>query len=393
MDLDFSAKEPSLGYFYQLRYALFLLLSARQQENPVILIEALDDIEIRNNQQVNLHQTKYHANSKTNLSDRSSDFWKTLRVWCEQINTSLINPKETIFTLVTTESISEKSIIKKIKDKVNTQEIIEELKEVAKETTNKTNIKGYQAFNALNQENKNKLIDNMFITDSSLDFNEVDKRIKNELKLSALQSQIDPLLERLEGWFFRICIEHLQGSVDYISFNDLQKQINYIVDSFKEDNLPIDFPDKIQLTAEELEKIDSMIFSKQLDLIDISQRVKNAAISNYQRAFNQRSKWLKDDLLNPQEEIDFDKRLIDEWQEKFDLLLDATEGSDATVQQAQGKDFYISNYVQQTSNIFIRNRFQENYLTRGSYHMLSDKLKVGWHPCFEDLLKGNNNDS
>ncbi len=350
-------------------------------------------LKIRNNQEVSLHQTKYHAKSKANLSDRSSDFWKTLRVWCEQINTNLIDPNETIFSLVTTECTSEKSILKKIKDKANTKEIIEELEKVTKETSNKTNIKGYQAFNSLSQQNKNKLINNMFITDSSLDFNEINKKIENELKLSALPNQIKPLLDRLEGWFFRICIKHLQGNIEYITFSDLQKQINYIVDSFKEDNLPIDFPDKIQPTAEELEKIDSMIFSKQLDLINISPRLKSTAISNYQRAFNQRSKWLKDDLLNPQEEIDFDKRLIDEWQEKFDLLLDDTEDLDATIQKEHGKEFYVSNYVKQNSNIFIRNRFQENYLTRGSYHMLSDKLKVGWHPCFEDLLKGNNNDS
>ena len=393
MELDFSAKEPALGYFYQVRYALYLLLSARQQENPIILIEALDDIEIRTNQQVSLFQTKYHVKSKANLSNRSSDFWKTMRVWCEEINNKLINPQETIFSLVTTENILEASIIKKIKDKLNIKEIIEDLEEIAKEDSNKTNLKGYQAFNLLSLSDKNTLISNMYITDASLDFNEIDKKIKNELKLSALQNQINPLLDRLEGWFFRTCINHLQGNIQHITFNDLQKQINYIVDSLKEDNLPIDFPDKIKPTTEELKKIDSMVFSKQLDLINVSTRLKNNAISNYQRAFNQRSQWLKDDLLNPQEEIDFDKRLIDEWQEKFDLLLDDTEDLDITKQKEFGKNFYIDNYVKKNSNVFIRNRFQENYLTKGSYHMLSNKFKVGWHPHFEDLLEGIDDDS
>ncbi len=390
MDHDFSAKEPSLGYFYQVRYALYLLLSSRQHDNPQILIEALDDIEIRTDYQVSLLQTKYHLKRETNLADRSSDFWKTIRVWSEQINANLIKPDETIFSLVTTETISNNSIMKDIKNKTNTELILDKLSAIATETSNATNKKGYAAFNLLSPANQKKLIKNMYITDASLDFNEIDIKIKNELKLSALPNQIVPMLDRLEGWFFRTCIVHLQGKKDFISFSELQKQINHIGDSFKNDNLPIDFPDKIQPTTEELKEVCSMVFYKQLDLVGISPRLQETAISNYYRAFSQRSIWLKDDLLNPQEEIDFDKRLIDDWQQKFDLLLDDTDEFEDHEKKEHGKLFYQNNYVRQNPNIFIRDRFQENYLTSGSYHMLSDKLKVGWHPDFESLIKADN---
>ena len=30
---------------------------------------------------------------------------------------------------------------------------------------------------------------------------------------------------------------------------------------------------------------------------------------------------------------------------------------------------------------------QEPFITRGSYHILSDKQKVGWHPEFQNRLK------
>ena len=40
IDTDFSAKEPSLGYIYQIKYALLLLLTnARDLENPKVKIE------------------------------------------------------------------------------------------------------------------------------------------------------------------------------------------------------------------------------------------------------------------------------------------------------------------------------------------------------------------
>jgi len=43
---QFSAKEPSLGYHYQIRYALYLLLKAKDKEDPFVKLENLDDVEI-----------------------------------------------------------------------------------------------------------------------------------------------------------------------------------------------------------------------------------------------------------------------------------------------------------------------------------------------------------
>lgn len=385
MESDFSAKEPSLGYFYQVRYGLYLLLSSKQIEDAKLLIEALDDIEIRTNEEINLFQTKYHSRRDTNLTDRSSDFWKTIRVWSEQIKNKQINVDETIFSLVTTESISNNSILLDIKNKNDINDILYKLKNIAEETTNQTNQKGYEAFKGLEPKEQEALIANIHIVDASLDFNAIDVSIKNELKLSALQNQIEPLIERLEGWFFRSCISLLQNQKDYISFEELQKQILYITDSLKHDNLPVDFPDKIIPSSEEFNTISSMKFYKQLNLIDLSPRLCETAISNYYRAFNQRSKWLKDDLLNPQEEIDYDKRLVDDWEQKFDLLLDETDGLVDDAKKEHGQKFYKRYQVEQPPTIFIRDRFQENYLIRGSYHMLADKLKVGWHPDFKSL--------
>ena len=43
---DFSAKDPSLGYNYQIRYSLYLLLREKAKENPSVRLEELDDIVI-----------------------------------------------------------------------------------------------------------------------------------------------------------------------------------------------------------------------------------------------------------------------------------------------------------------------------------------------------------
>lgn|GEM_PF-3382795 len=67
---DFSAKEPALGYYYQIRYSLCLLLKAREKDlDTEISIEKLDDIVIEDINSTNLLQTKLHIKSVANLTN------------------------------------------------------------------------------------------------------------------------------------------------------------------------------------------------------------------------------------------------------------------------------------------------------------------------------------
>lgn len=113
---DFSAKEPSLGYIYQIKYALLLLLKdSRSLENPILRIECLDDIDITDVNTTNLYQTKLHIKSKANLTDSSVDFWKTIRIWSQYISDGTIDINQTVLNLITTENIPTTSILHKLK--------------------------------------------------------------------------------------------------------------------------------------------------------------------------------------------------------------------------------------------------------------------------------------
>lgn len=388
-EYDFSAKAPTLGYMYQIRYGLYLLLSLSLEENNVkLLLESLDDIEIRINDITQLNQAKYHVKNTTNLTDRSPDLWKTIRVWSEQITSGLIDINNTIFSLITTQNISENSIIAKIKNQKedDLDNVLLTLNTIADETNNKTNQKGYSAFKALCPAIQKRLIQKIRIVDSSLDFSEIESKIKSNLRYSALPNQMIPMFERLDGWFFGISVELLLGRIDFIGTDSLQRKILEISDSFKQDNLPNDFSEKIDPTSEELAKLKNMTFLKQLNLINVNNKLHEIAKSDYYRAFNQRSKWLKDDLLNPEEEINFEKKLVDDWERKF-TLMEAPEKQSPKQQLDEGNTFFKKFYVENSPTIFIRERFQEKYLTLGSCHILSDKLKIGWHPNFYTILK------
>ncbi|HMI02394.1 MAG TPA: ABC-three component system protein [Pedobacter sp.] len=388
---DFSAKEPSLGYFYQIKYALFvLLMSSKELDQPKIRIENLDDIEIETLNTLHLLQTKYHIKSKANLTDASVDFWKTIRIWSEHINNGLVDVDNTIFNLITTETVSETSLLMSFKETILSEseliELIGKLDKISLESSNNTNAKAYKAFQKLSITDKKKLIKNIRISDSSLDIDGVNEKIKKELIFSTYPSHLDAFLEILEGWWFKKSIDNLTGTIEFIDSVELQLKIVNIADSFKSDNLPNHFPEQLEVSNEDVDLVKEKMFMKQLSLIEVeaSSRTVKRAISDFRRAFEQRSKWLRLHLLNPDEEEEYDRRLTDYWQNIFDIMCDEAEARGSSEYKLLGNQFYMEQFAKTCPQIKIREKFIEEYLTRGSYQILSDSKKIGWHPKYKD---------
>ncbi|UOU99904.1 hypothetical protein MUU74_08105 [Chryseobacterium daecheongense] len=380
---DFSAKEPSLGYIYQIKYALLLLLTnGRNLDNPVLRIECLDDIDITDVNSANLYQTKLHIKGKANLTDSSVDFWKTIRIWSEYILNGTIDIEQTVLNLITTENIPTTSILYKLRDNIfsdtELQDIVDKLDSIAISSTNDTTKKGREEYQKLSIENKKKLIQSIRILDNSIDISEVDAKIKKQLILSSYPNHLDAFLELLDGWWLGKAIDNLTGKLDSIKFEELQLKISNIRDSFQADNLPNHFPEQMEISDEDVESLKEKNFLKQLELISIgiNSRTVKRAISDFRRAFEQRSKWLRLHLLNPEEEEEYDKKLRDYWQNIFEIMGDEADGKADDDLKKLGKDFYINQFATSCPQIKIREKFNEDYLTRGSYQILSDEKKL-----------------
>ena len=69
MSTTFSAKEPALGYYYQIIRGLVLLLDEDRMESPSLSFACLDDISIENEEETDLYQLKLHV-STAQLTDR-----------------------------------------------------------------------------------------------------------------------------------------------------------------------------------------------------------------------------------------------------------------------------------------------------------------------------------
>lgn len=357
--------------------------------NPSISIENLDDIVIEEEDKVNLFQTKLHINSVANLTDASPDFWKTVRVWAESITGGLIDVNNTIFSLITTAEVSESSFLFQLKhgEKRDVDDVIMKMLACATTSDNKGNKKGYDAFISLSNIDKTALIKNISILDASLSISEALEAIKNQLMYSAPVGKLDSFVEHLEGWWFQQCLEMLNGNIETISSKFLSQKISDIRDTFQLDNLPDSFADPLNIDESELPDYEDRVFVKQLKIISIRNNGLRNAISDFRRAFEQRSKWLREDLTSLDEIEYFEKQLFDNWTNIFMALKDDCEDVSKEEMIKLGKNFYQKFYVERVPNIRIRPKFSSEYLTRGSCHMLSDKLKIGWHPDYENLIK------
>lgn len=387
MALDFSASEPNLGYIYQSRYGLMLIM---QQENECskLLIEQLDDVSIDTNGNLNLNQTKFHIKSAANLTNSSTDFWKTIRVWSEGIKEKIFEVDICVFNLITTAVAPKDTIPFLLKHETlldrDVPSIQTKMIDVAKKSKNKVNHEAYKSFLSLSSEQQQNLLKRISVIDASSDIEIIKEKILHELRHYAKKK--DSLFERLEGWYLNEIILQLTGKRNGITAKEVSNKILDISEQLKDDNLPNDFNLSITDDQKILSEHNQQKFVEQLGIIKANQKLINIAISDYYRAFNQKSKWIREGLIMPGDEIFYDTQLIENWERKFAIQSDFETESDPEILANSGLSFYTSHYVKTFPQLYIKQRFTEQYMVTGSCHMLSDKKKIGWHPKFNSLI-------
>ena len=385
-----TASGQALGYFFQARYSLLLLLQVgREDPDAAISVEKFDDVSFdKNASPIEQIQLKHSIQTTKSLSDRSSDLWKTLSIWIAQYNAS---PEKNVnYTLVTTAQASDTSIaclLRPSQEARDIDSIHEKLAEIALGTQSETNKDYYKAFLALEEDARKDLLSNIFILDSSPNICDTKKEI---LKIISYATHIDyqeQLFNRLEGWWFDKVVTHLsEESYSPLTGYDLRLELNSLQEQLLKDNLPIDFLD-YEPTQEEISNKDK-VFIHQLKLIAAHNNKIRFAIQDYYRAFHQRSRWLRENLVSPDDLQKYEKRLLEEWQRLFTDMqedIDANQSEDDL--KRAGKALYKELDKLDRESMYIRPKCKEPYVTRGSYQILSDQLKVGWHKDFYDRLK------
>jgi hypothetical protein len=386
MPSAFSVPDAALGYLYQCRLALLSALRRVRSGHEFLLhLETLDDVVFeREGAPPELLQTKHHRRQAANLSDASPDLWKTLRIWCEGTTRGEILASAALY-LVTTSTAGDGSAARYLRsDGRDVEKAAERVRSVAQSSTNESNQSGYVAFLALSHAGQQQLLERVIILDAAPNIVDLDTELRKEVRWAVDRKHVEPLLRRLEGWWLRRAVRHLASrSSDPVLSEEFESQMDDLREQFKRDALPID--DDI-LAAEVDESVyQDAIFVRQLQLIGVGAQRILAAIREYFRAFEQRSRWVREDLLLVGELEQYERRLLEEWQLIFARMKDDLGSSEAEdLKQKAAREVY--KWVEEKV-IPIRPNVTEPFVTRGSYQLLSDRLRVGWHPEFVARLR------
>lgn len=388
MSSVFSASEPALGYFYQVYYGLLTMLrNSREADTPTrFRLEYLDDISVETDVVVELKQLKHHTNPES-LSNRSCEFWKTIHVWGQGINNNTIDIKKTYFFLITTSNVSKGSILSKIKlaSEKERMEAISEMDSIAQDGGNETNANGYSTWLSLTSEHKCSLLSQMTIVDGEITMEEIEEKIRLELRLTILPKYMDSFYEQLIGWWNKQCCLLLIGTKEFIEQTELLTEVSYLRDQYNPDYLPLFFS-KLQLEEGEVAKDFELTYVRQLQWIGCKEYGIRNAIIDYRKAIRECDKWLTDGLTLPDEIEEYFCRLEDVWKIDFGFVKDEC-GDDAESNETKerGYDFYKHFIAKDLPR--LRERMDIAYVARGCCHELSDKKRIGWHPYYKQLLE------
>jgi hypothetical protein len=382
----FSASNSALGYLFQVRLALLeSIRRIRSRSADGVCIEALDDISFESRGEASeLLQTKHHS-TPANLTDSSPDLWKTLRVWISFHLDSQTSFGEVSLYLITTSDAGENSIAWNLGlEHRDIESALGIMLRVARDTISDQNRPGADSFLALSESDQRSFVNSIFVLTSQSNILDVRTELKTELRISVREEHLDHFLNHVEGWWFHWCVDHLMSDPPItISLTALHKQIVSLAQQYEEENLPVnpwDEPDAVD------SENDTRIFVQELREIGLTNRGIELAVRDYYRAFAHRSRWNREDLLLVGELKQYESKLVSEWEQHFEIMR-STLGENPSHELGQSRGLELYQSLGFGRHIPIRRKVSEEFIYRGSLHMLADDRRLGWHFTFKDRLQ------
>lgn len=381
------ASASAAGYLFQCRHALYEGIRAVADfPERSLSIEKFDDIAFdAAGTPVDLIQTKHHVSKVGSLTDASVDLWKTLRIWCARIAEDAQLPFQVRFTLLTTSTAPDGSAASLLRARDRNEEEAEKiLSKVATTSTNKENADAYKLFTALSSEQRVNLLKAVVILDKSPNIVDLHDEICRELRHAVPREHVEHFVERLEGWWFNIVVKAIAGDGNSIPVLEIDKRIDELREEFQRRALPVDFADA-DPPPDVVAELDGRPFVQNLRDIKIGSQRIEYAIRDFYRASEQRSKWLREDLLVDHEIPKYERQLKEAWEPRFAAIVEELAGTpDANTKIKSGQGLFT--WAETEANFPLRT-VRDRFLTHGSYHILSNRRVIGWHPDFSPTKK------
>lgn len=380
----YSAGEQGLGYMYQARFALLQIL--KMPESTSLLIEKDDDIDfVDADGHKTLGSLKHRADGNK-LTDLSTDFWKSVRIWLARYKRDGRIQCALRFFLFTTSKVAERSFLQSFLPEADPSLDRPGLAKKALGLTESPLVKTIRdELSTLHDAELNDFLARVLILERGPRIDDLPALIVERYMRSIRREFRPHVFERLEGWWTDQVINLLTGKRrDPIVGNEVSDKLAVLADEYKADNLPINFRGAMPETATNAIS-DPRLFVAQLREIGINKDSIQFAILDYYRAYEQRSMWARQQVIDSEEVELYEDRLVEEWgRYKAVIFEDLDETSAETTLVKAGKELYRWAQLANES-LRIRARVTEPYVTRGGFHMLANvrpQPRVHWHPRF-----------
>lgn len=377
-----------LGYLYQSRYALLRgLEEGRTSAGHALTIEKFDDIAFEEGDSpVELIQAKHHG-KPGDTSDKSVDVWKTLAIWTERVKGDPVTAADTRFVFLTTNTASPSSALSRLRQTGENRDVdgaVALLIDAAKSSNSMATAKARADFVAMDEGLRKLLVGNIWVLDRAPNIVNVRDDIEALLFYSAPRDHIKTFTDYLEGWWFSRIISALTDPTQAsIPLTAIQAKIDDLRESFQTGKLPLDETIEAMPPVSTLPD-DDRAFVRQMRLVGLPEPSTLAAVHDYYRAFEQRSRWARENLFLDGEADRYDRALQDAWQRRLAAKKEEYGNCSNADKEKLGRELFhwASSYPKP-----LRNR-DELWLSSGSYQILADSIRVGWHPEFKALMDG-----
>lgn len=382
----YAAGEQGLGYIYQIRYALAYLM--KQDESHSLLIEADDDVEVKDVDGRKTLISLKHKQAGETVGTLSVDFWKSVRIWLDRYTRDGKVACEHSYCMATTARVGPGSMLRYFQNGANpapanfADQLIAELEGSATKLSGQ--IKA--SLTSLTDDERRDFFARIVIADSSLRIKELDAAFASHLRSVPPRFRVD-VRERLEGWWFGQSIDVIQRGRLPLTGAEVWAKFASISCQYQDDDLPITFGDACPPDGVDPLN-DTRQFVQQLRAIGMPTDSLEMAILDYYRAFSQRSHWARVNVLVTDEMKKFEQRLVDEWRRAKAYVKVAESDNEAKLRDA-GQQLYRWAETQ-TAHIQVRKQVTDEFVRRGSFHLLADEKpmpRIHWHPKFLEHLK------
>lgn len=332
-----------------------------------------------------LLQLKHHQTSAGELSDKSVDLWKTIKVWLD--TPAFIDNAGPLLTLITTTSAGAGTAASYLgPEERDPERALKLLNSAANESTSQATQPARDAWLELAHSSRLSMVQRIHVLGGAERIEDVEGEVKKELAWALPLGQEETFLGLVWQWWQRVALDLLLKKRGAVNVMDAKQQIQNFRDLFLPDNLPtmIALSDVNEDSVVDIH--DARDFVHQLRWINVGTIHLRKAIVDYYRAVTQTTEWIDRSLIGLSELQVFEDNLVDEWERAFaDMIEDLDVNADEVIRQEVGKALFRK--LRDSTDVAVRSRYTDSFFARGKRQELADRHQVGWHPDFEARIQ------